>query len=259
MLSTLLSHGQVDDSHERSIAERRIASLEQELGTMRAEAQSVHDAHNTANGKIRASNEKLQSINSALETSNAELQMINAAMIVTNQELHTSSDRFRAAAEDSEAIVEAVLEPFMVISEDLRVQRANTAFYQCFKVFPEETEGVFLNDLGNGQWNILRLRALIEQVLTTNRPFHDFEVEHTFPLIGRKVMVLNGRRILREHEQIGSRLLLLAIKDITRHKKVARQKDALPGLASHELKMLFTNVKLLTRFIYRFMERVNNE
>ena len=92
----------------------------------------------------------------------------------------------------------------MVLREDLRVLRANTAFYQSFKVIPQETEGHALAGLGNGQWNIPRLRTLFEQVLTTNQSFYDFEVEQTFPTIGRKMMVLNARRLLREHEQSGN-------------------------------------------------------
>ena len=92
-------------------------------------------------------------------------------------------------------MIETVREPLVVLDADLRVQRATAAFYETFLVSREETEGRFLYDLGNGQWNRPRLRELLGAALFRSEPFQDFEMEHDFPHIGRRTMRLNARRI----------------------------------------------------------------
>jgi PAS domain S-box-containing protein len=117
----------------------------------------------------------------------------------------------------SESIVETVREPLVVLDEKLRVKKANRAFYQTFSVTTGETEGTTLFSLGNGQWDIPALRNLLEHILPENTTFEDFEVENEFPLIGRRVMLLNARRIFRDEE--GATEILLAIEDITVRKQ----------------------------------------
>ncbi len=114
-------------------------------------------------------------------------------------------------------IIATLREPFVVLDKTLRVQTANRAFYQTFHAEKEETEGRFLYDLGNGQWNIPRLRTLLEGVLSNSHPIHDCDVEHDFPAIGKKIMLLNARRF----ESVDSQpdLILLAIEDITERKQ----------------------------------------
>src|SRR5690606_37795768 len=108
-----------------------------------------------------------------------------------------------------ESIVETVREPLVILGQDLRVKTASRAFYQAFKVIPEETENQLLYNLGNGQWDIPRLRTLLEEVLPQNNQFNDFEVEHAFEVIGHRIMLLNARRIHLHGNQ--SELILLAI------------------------------------------------
>jgi PAS domain S-box-containing protein len=114
-------------------------------------------------------------------------------------------------------IIATMREPFLVLDKTLRVQTANRAFYQTFHAEKEETEGRFLYDLGNGQWNIPRLRTLLEGVLSNSHPIHDCDVEHDFPVIGKKIMLLNAHRF----ESVDSQpdLILLAIEDITERKQ----------------------------------------
>jgi hypothetical protein len=81
------------------------------------------------------------------------------------------------------------------------VQSANRSFYRTFRVLPQETEGQLLYDLGNGQWDIPRLRTLLEEILPQEPSFDDYEVEHDFPDIGRKVMLLNARRLRQDGER----------------------------------------------------------
>ena len=113
-------------------------------------------------------------------------------------------------------IVDAVREPLLILDATLHVRSANRAFYQTFQVTPEETENRFIYDLGNGQWDIPDLRTLLEDVVPKNSVFNDFELEHTFPVIGRRVMLLNARKLQAGHH---GELLVLAMEDVTARKQ----------------------------------------
>jgi len=114
-------------------------------------------------------------------------------------------------------IIATLREPFVVLDKSLRVKTANRTFYQTFHVEQAETEGRLIYDLGNGQWNIPRLRGVLDEVLSDDHPVHEFEVEHEFPGIGRKNMLLNARRFQSVNSQPD--LILLAIEDITERKR----------------------------------------
>src|SRR5271166_1780699 len=96
------------------------------------------------------------------------------------------------ALDYAENIIATLREPFVVLDKSLRVRTANAAFYRDFHVSKEETQGRFVYDLGNGQWDIPQLRSLLHQVLNNSHPVEDFEVEHIFPAIGRRNMLLNA-------------------------------------------------------------------
>jgi two-component system CheB/CheR fusion protein len=117
------------------------------------------------------------------------------------------------ARDFADAIVETVRDPIIILESDLRVKRASRSFYAMFQATPQETEGRFIYDLGNGQWNIPGLRVLLEEILPRDSIFDDFEVEHEFPRIGRKRMLLNARRIVRKDNNLEA--ILLAIQDLT--------------------------------------------
>jgi PAS domain S-box-containing protein len=119
--------------------------------------------------------------------------------------------------EYAETIVETVREPLVVLDADLRVISANRSFYETFKTKPRETVGQLLYDLGNRQWNIPKLRELLEEILPTNATFDNFEVEHEFKTIGRRVMHLNARRLSKKTNE--THLILLAIEDATERKR----------------------------------------
>jgi len=117
----------------------------------------------------------------------------------------------------AESIIATVREPLVVLDAEMRVVSANRAFYQTFRVTPEETEGRRLYDLGNGQWDIPALHELLEAILPQNTAFDDFEMAHDFPDLGRRTMRLNARRVFREAGK--EPLILLAIEDITDRKR----------------------------------------
>ena len=109
-------------------------------------------------------------------------------------------------------IVDTVREPLLILDATLRVRSANRAFYQTFHVTPAETEGRLIYELGNGQWDIPDLRTLLEDIVPKSSVFDDFELEHTFPAIGRRVMLLNARKLKAGHH---GELLVLAMEDVT--------------------------------------------
>jgi PAS domain S-box-containing protein len=112
----------------------------------------------------------------------------------------------------AEAMIDTVREPLLVLDDRLKVLSASRSFYDTFKVTPGDTVGKRIYDLGNGQWNIPRLRTLLRDILR-NTKFDNYEVEHLFPTIGHKFMVLNARRIYKD--AIGTKMILLAIEDVT--------------------------------------------
>jgi PAS domain S-box-containing protein len=120
---------------------------------------------------------------------------------------------FQTFIEVFDNILGSIREPLVVLDSDLKVVKANRSFYQTFNVKPDETEGILIYDLGNRQWNIPKLRELLENILPQNSTFYDFEVEHKFETIGRKIMLLNARRIFSEVNE--TQLILLAIEDVT--------------------------------------------
>jgi len=125
----------------------------------------------------------------------------------------------------AQAIVNTIAEPFLVLDARFRVLAASRSFYDTFRVAPAQTLGCLLYALGDGQWDIPALRLLLETIIPDRAEMDDFEVVHDFPMIGRKIMLLNARKVIYEdHDDI---TILLAFKDITARRKVEREKDDL--------------------------------
>jgi len=124
-----------------------------------------------------------------------------------------------------EAIVDTVREPLLVLDDALRVVVASRSFYRAFDVSRQETEGHPLYELGNGQWNISPLRKLLEEIIPHHTTIEEFEIEHDFPTIGRRTMLLNARKVF--YEGNNSTSLLLAIEDVTERRTLEREKDEL--------------------------------
>jgi chemotaxis protein methyltransferase CheR len=129
--------------------------------------------------------------------------------------------------------LDSIREPLVVLDPDLKVVKANQSFYQIFNVKPEATEGVLIYDLGNRQWNIPKLRELLEEILPLNTVFNDYEVEHTFETIGLKIMHLNARRIYKKSNQ--TQLILLAIEDVTEREYYKRNLEEIVENRTSEL------------------------
>jgi PAS domain-containing protein len=119
-----------------------------------------------------------------------------------------------------QGIVETVREPLLILDSQLRVVSANRAFYSSFQTGAKQVDGEAIYDLGNGQWDIPALRTLLEEIIPRDSSFNDYRVEHEFPKIGHRVMLLNARRIPAQDD--APALVLLAIEDVTGAKAETR-------------------------------------
>ncbi|MGP0089662.1 MAG: sensor histidine kinase [Xanthobacteraceae bacterium] len=125
----------------------------------------------------------------------------------------------------AQAIVDTVGEPILVLQKDLRVIAASRSFYTVFKVSPEETQGRLLYELGDGQWDIPKLRLLLEKIVPEHGVMQDYEVEHEFPSVGHRTMRLNARQVF--YEKGADTTILLGIEDVTRQRALEREREEL--------------------------------
>lgn len=122
-------------------------------------------------------------------------------------------NNIKAALSYTQSIVDTIREPLLVLNEELKVISASRAFYTTFKVTKEVTEGEFIYKLGKGQWNIPQLREILKEVLQKGKVFEGFRIEHSFPGIGNRIMLLNARRVFDGVH--ATRAILLTLEDIT--------------------------------------------
>jgi PAS domain S-box-containing protein len=178
----------------------------------------------------------------------AELRMANEQLQHEMTERKRAEQAVQDAREYAESIVETVREPLMVLDPDLRVISANRSFYKAFNVTPQDTEGKLIYDLGNRQWNISKLRVLLEEIIPRETQFQNFEVDHVFLAIGRKTMLLNARQIYSKG--FGTQMVLLAIEDITERKKAEEEIRRLNEDLKHQTIELEAAYKELETFSY---------
>jgi two-component sensor histidine kinase len=137
-------------------------------------------------------------------------------------------EQFTAAADAwalAQGIVDTVREPVLVLDKELRVIAASRSFYSAFKVGPEDTQGRLFYALGDGQWDIPKLRVLLEKILPEHGVMEDYEVEHEFPGIGHRTMCLNARQVF--YKEGADTTILLGMEDITERRILEREKDEL--------------------------------
>jgi two-component system CheB/CheR fusion protein len=137
----------------------------------------------------------------------------------------------------TEAILNTVRDPLLVLGEDLRVESANRAFYETFQVKKEETEQAVVYDLGNRQWDIPQLRELLEEIVLRNTPFKNISIEHDFKTIGHRIMLLHARRIIFPSGKKPN--ILLAIEDITDREHVQKIRAQLAAIVTSSSDAIF--------------------
>ena len=165
--------------------------------------------------KTKQSDEKIAESNIRDITERREIEKGPEKALKELDVINQSED---SAREYAESIIDTVREPLIVLDQDLRVVSVSRSFYDVFRVNPKETVGQLIYDLGNKQWDIPKLRELLETILPQKTTFDNYEVEHNFATIGRRIMLLNARQIQRVWGK--ERIILLAIEDITERKEL---------------------------------------
>jgi two-component sensor histidine kinase len=125
----------------------------------------------------------------------------------------------------AQGIVDTVREPVLVLDKELRVIAASRSFYSAFKVSPEDTNGRLLYALGDGQWDIPKLRVLLEKIIPEQGVMEGYEVEHEFPGLGSRTICLNARQVF--YEGGAGTTILLGVEDVTERRVLEREKDGL--------------------------------
>jgi two-component system CheB/CheR fusion protein len=242
-------------------SERQIASIRDYLQATMEEHEAVKEELKSAHEEVLSANEEFQSTNEELETAKEELQSANEELTTTNDELRNRNrelgalnariEEERESAERAQAyadvIVESVRDPLLVLEGDLKILRANHAFYVDFRTRREATEGHFLYQLGTGEWDTPALREKLHAVLTRSEPMNDLEITLTVPLVGRRLKCLSARKIPAGAER--RELILLSIDDITERRakadtlhETSRRKDEFLAMLAHELRNPLTPI-----------------
>jgi len=250
----------LSENRPANAKDRRVEQLEKEINAMREDMRSIteeQEASNeelqSANEEIVSSNEELQTLNEELETGKEEIEASNEELMATNQELHVRNQELSEVYEFSEAVLTTLRESFLVLDKDLRVKMANKVFYDTFKVNRKETEGRKIYELGNRQWDIPKLRLLLEDIIPKNSQFYEFEVIHAFPDIGEKILLLNANKISQKAYR--QEMIILAIEDVTALRK-AQQLAAFSDMANNAPMMIWVAApdKAFTFFSHSWLE-----
>jgi len=151
----------------------------------------------------------------------------------------------RTGHAQAQGIVDTIADPLLVLDATLCVQAASRSFFESFGVDRYETIGQKVYELGNGQWNIPELRRLLEEVIPRATAIINYEVEHEFPTLGRRTMLLTARTLFNPDG--GSHTMLLAITDVTERHHRDMAKDLLFGELRHRMKNLLGVAQSLAR------------
>ncbi len=233
-------------------------ALREQVGDLSDQLKESQEESSSSTEEFRSTNEELQSTKEEIESTNEELITINEELRSANRELAKASNALAEQGRLTGAIVETMRTPLLVLDGDLRVVLANQAFLGEFKVTLEATRGRLVYELGNGQWDIPELRRLLEEVMPTNSAFDDFEVTHDFAAIGRRIMLLNARRL--QVTGIQSHQIVLGIADITERTRTLQdlkdtsaelqrsnaELDQFAAVASHDLQ---EPLRMITSFL----------
>ncbi|HEY1202569.1 MAG TPA: CheR family methyltransferase, partial [Niastella sp.] len=203
--------------------DRRIDILEQELKdarehmkTMNEEFEATREELQSANEEVLSSNEELQSINEELETSKEEMQSTNEELITIHEELQLRNADLKESVEYTDAIVQTIRDPLVVLHTDLRVRTANKAFYTLFNL-QQEIEGYYFFELAGGLLDAPALRKQLQETVMRGTGFQDFELTFKFRDLGERTLLFNAMRMHGEGDKRAR--ILLAIGNVTERKR----------------------------------------
>ena len=155
------------------------------------------------------------------------------------------------------ALIDAIHEPIVILDKDLTIQAANSVFFNVFKVSPQGTLQRNINILGNKNTQMRRLINRLRKLDYKKTSFKEFELKYTFTKIGERIMLINAKHIMYDHEQ--SDLILLTIEDITQRKLIEQQKDDFVGYVTHELKTPLTSLSVFIQILQGYHEKTKDK
>jgi two-component system CheB/CheR fusion protein len=212
-----------------------------------AELQSTTEEALSSNEELQSLNEELQTAKEEIQSANEELATLNQELSDRNAQLARSNDDIQRGLDSANALVDTVPRPLVILDAELRVEKANAAFYETFQTKPEVTSGRLLSELGTGQWNQPDLLRSLEHVLLSGTSLVDLELEGEFPGIGLRTISLNARRLHLERSP--RERLLVAIDDRTVIRQVERERENLLALEHDARKRAETADQLKDQFV----------
>ncbi|HYE36723.1 chemotaxis protein CheB [Methylocaldum sp.] len=208
------------------------SELRRELDATQHHLRSVTEAHEACQEKLRALEEELlsahqefQSTNEELETAKEELQSANEELATANEELRIRNHELsqvnltlKNAQDFNEAILGTMRDALVVLDRNLRVKRANRAYFEMFRAKPEAVQNNSLYDTGNGLWDRSEIRESLQVVAQGGRTLEDYEIIQAYPEIGERILNLSAYKLLGEDHL--NDLILLTIQDVTERRGI---------------------------------------
>jgi two-component system CheB/CheR fusion protein len=233
---------------------RQMLSLQEAFENARQDLQSGHEELLSNNEELQSINEELRSINEELQSSKEELQATNEELKTMNEEVNQRNAELKEAMEYSEAIVETIRQPLLDLYSDLRIRKANKAFYQFFQLHTDKVEGSYLHDIAERLFDIPELLLGLRNTISRRAVFEDLELSCKVPSLGERIISFSATRI---NGQPGKRSrLLLVLEDTTERRLLEKRKDEFISIASHELKTPATSIQAYTQILYNeFLEK----
>ncbi|MFP5042191.1 chemotaxis protein CheB [Parasediminibacterium sp. JCM 36343] len=193
--------------------EKELAQTREDMRGITEDQEAVNEELQTANEELMSGSEELQSLNEELESSKEELQSTNEELTVVNQETIGLNEQITEAKDYAEAIIATIRQPMLILDKTLHVKTANKAYYELFKAKEADVEGKLIFDISNKQWDIPKLKSLLEKILPDKSYFNDCEITKAISLNESRTFLMNAREIIKEKKT--EKLILLSIEDVT--------------------------------------------
>ncbi|KUJ62391.1 hypothetical protein AR687_08000 [Flavobacteriaceae bacterium CRH] len=207
---------------------RRIAQLEKELVKIHDDVNAISEEQEASNEELQSANEELlsgseelQSLNEELETSKEELQSSNEELLQINQELLNKQQQINISKNYTEAIVETLREPIVVLDTNLRIKNINRAFTKKYRITKEEAAGKLIYEIQNHLFDNHPMRAMLEKILPEKTQIDNYKITVNLLPSGESLMLLNARQVTNESSN--EQLILLAIEDITERNNIEKR------------------------------------
>lgn len=243
-------HRHIQDLKDNLVeVDRRMQDMQEAFERTQQDLQAAHE-------ELLSNNEELQSINEELQMSKEDLQATNEELKTMNEEVVQRNAELKESMEYSEAIIETMRQPLLDLYSDLRIRKANRAFYHLFKLHADKVEGSYLHDIADRLFDHAGLISGLKNTLSRRAMFEDLELSCSIPSLGERIILFSVARI---NGQPGKRSrLLLVLEDITERRLMERKKDEFISIASHELKMPATSIQAYTQLLYKEFTEAND-